>query len=76
MMGIASLHPSYPSLLLRLHLDISPYLSYIRPTRSFKDAFREGIPECGAGAVPADGAIRLRSPGGSGIMPADTTIGA
>ena len=39
-------------------LDIRPYISYMPGTRSFKDAFREGIRECGAGAVAAGGRIR------------------
>jgi hypothetical protein len=42
----------------RRDLDTSPYISYMRLTRSFKDAFREGIRECGAGAVAAGGRIR------------------
>src|SRR5579863_4142384 len=42
----------------RLDLDIGPWSSYIASTRSFKDAFREGIRECGAGAVAAGGRIR------------------
>ena len=44
-------------------------------SRSFQDAFREGIPRDGAGAAP-----RARPytalPGGLGIMPAGITTGA